>query len=182
MIEIGFTKNMKNILRNIKGEQLVSLEYGKDPVENAIYGNFRLNFSEFSVEVTNEIKPQLFFGETEDMSGFECFVTEQNSPFKPDVVSDVQIIPVAENITAVEIATDEININQGEYSVSFDTSLIIRTTGQIFMFTRDVWFSEVMTISQNDDYNSVIPIKEVADSWTNEGEFKVNVKRIKEIL
>ena len=182
MIEIIFTQRMKDILKETKGQQLKSLEYGKDPVENSIYGNFRLNIDGYAIDVTNEVKPQPFFDEIEDISGFACCKTDENSPFQPAVVSDSQIIPVAETITGVEIVTDEICVNHGEYRISFDTALIIRTANKTLMFTRDVWFSEVITFSQNDDYNAVIPVQDVAESWSNEGEYCVDVKRSKEVL
>ena len=45
------------------------------------------------------------------------------------------------------------------------------------MFSRDIWFSEDITISEHDDYDSIFPISQVVDSWANDGENKVNVVR-----
>ena len=182
MVEIRFTQAMKDILRGIKGKQLVSLEYGKDPVDNSIYGNFRLYIDDYAIDVTNEVKPLSFFDGIEDISGFTCCKTEKDVPFKPIAESDCQIIPVEEKITGIEIVTDEIDVNHSEYRICFDTALIIRTTSKILMFTREIWFSEVITFSQHDDYGSVIPIQEVAESWSSEGEYSVEVKRNKVVL
>ena len=45
------------------------------------------------------------------------------------------------------------------------------------MFSRDIWFSEDITISEHDDYNSIFPISQIVDSWSDDGENKVNVIR-----
>ena len=45
------------------------------------------------------------------------------------------------------------------------------------MFSRDVCFSEVITISEKEDYNSVFPVSQAIDLWSNEGENEVNVVR-----
>ena len=45
------------------------------------------------------------------------------------------------------------------------------------MFSRDIWFSEVITINENDNYDTVYPIDEVVETWSNDGENKVNVIR-----
>ena len=59
----------------------------------------------------------------------------------------------------------------------FDQAIIIRTETKVIMFSRDIWFSEDITISEHDDYNSIFPISQVVDSWSDDGENKVNVIR-----
>ena len=50
------------------------------------------------------------------------------------------------------------------------------------MFSRDVWFSEEINISDNDDYDSVYPIESVIGHWGNEGDYDVVVKRTKKSI
>ena len=45
------------------------------------------------------------------------------------------------------------------------------------MFSKDVWFSEIINISDNDDYDSVYPIDSVIEHWNSEGDYEVAVKR-----
>ena len=70
----------------------------------------------------------------------------------------------------------------GEYEIVFDTALIIKTESQTIMFSRDVWFSEVINISDNDDYDCVYPIDSVIEHWSNEGDYEVTVKRSKKSI
>ncbi|MBR1470885.1 MAG: hypothetical protein IJ600_13195 [Lachnospiraceae bacterium] len=42
---------------------------------------------------------------------------------------------------------------------------------------RDTWFSEIITISDNDDYDQVFSIEDVKEAWSNDGENTVDVKR-----
>ena len=45
------------------------------------------------------------------------------------------------------------------------------------MFSRDIWFSEVITINENDDYDAVYSIDKVVEAWSDDGENKVKVIR-----
>ena len=42
-----------------------------------------------------------------------------------------------------------------------------------------MWFSEVIHISDNDDYDSTYPISSVIEDWKNDGDYEVDVKRTK---
>ena len=42
---------------------------------------------------------------------------------------------------------------------------------------RDTWFSEIITISDNDDYDQVFSIEDVKEAWSIDGENTVDVKR-----
>ena len=68
-------------------------------------------------------------------------------------------------------------LNDGEYEISFDRAIIFRTDKKDIMFSRDIWFSEVITINENDDYDAVYSIDQVVEAWSDEGENKVNVIR-----
>ena len=80
------------------------------------------------------------------------------------------------------IITDEISVGNGEYEIVFDTALIIKTKYQTIMFSRDVWFSEVINISDNENYDIVYPIDTVIEDWNNEGDYEVTVKRTKKAI
>ena len=77
----------------------------------------------------------------------------------------------------IEIINDVIEVNDGEYEISFDRAIIFRTDKKDIMFSRDIWFSEVITINENDDYDAVYSIDQVVEAWSDEGENKVNVVR-----
>ena len=50
------------------------------------------------------------------------------------------------------------------------------------MFSKSIWFSELIHISDNDDYDSIYPIEKVIEDWNSDGDYKVNVKRTKRCI
>lgn len=46
----------------------------------------------------------------------------------------------------------------------------------------DTWFSEMINIANNDDYDSIYPIDELKEEWSNEGEDKVDIERKRIII
>ena len=80
------------------------------------------------------------------------------------------------------IIKDKINVNNGEYEIAFDRAIVIRMEKGILMFSRGIWFSEEIAISENDQYDTLFPIEEVVDAWSNEGEYMVRVERFIETL
>lgn len=182
MVDARFTKEMIDILSDMKGKTFVSYECDEGHGFPRAYGNFRINLDGYSVEVSNEIHGLPFFDTVEDIAVFVCKQVDSKTLYVPGVIGEIRTEPIEEIIESVEIITDEINVNNGEYEIVFDTALIIRTEYQTIMFSRDVWFSEVINISDNDDYDSVYPINSVIEHWNNEGDYDVSVKRIKRFI
>lgn len=175
MIYVTLNNNMEEMLRNIKESKFISYECGK--VFGNAYGNLRINTDKSSVEITNLQKTTPFFDTEEEVAGFKCKMVESNSRFKPYCEEPFEAFEVGESIKDIEIVNDSICINDGEFEISFDQAIIIRTESKLIMFSRDIWFSEDITISEHDDYNSIFPISQVVDSWSDDGENKVNVIR-----
>ncbi len=175
MIYVTLNNNMEEMLRNIKESKFISYECGK--VFGNAYGNLRINTDKSSVEITNLQKTTPFFDTEEEVAGFKCKMVESDSTFKPYCEEPFEAFEVGESIKDIEIVNDSICINDGEFEISFDQAIIIRTESKLIMFSRDIWFSEDITISEHDDYNSIFPISQVVDSWSDDGENKVNVIR-----
>lgn len=182
MIEMKFTQEMVDMISAMKGQTMVSYQCAEIDEWSRTFGNFRINMEDYSIDVSNEEKEIPFFDATEEVTGFECEKVHSQTEYTPGVLTDVQVIPVEEKIQSIEIITDEINVNHGEYEIAFDTALIIHTEYQTIMFSRDVWFSEIIHISDNDDYDSVYPIDSVIEHWNNEGDYEVDVQRTKMTL
>ena len=180
MVSAKFTSEMRQMLKNMVGKIFVSYEYLKENnLPNQTYGNLRIHMEDCAIDLTNEEKTFPFFDGREDMSCFSCKRVDKNVPFQPFVVTDARTVAyeVGEQIARVEIMNDTININQGEYVISFDTALIIQTTSHIYMFARGLWFSEIISIRSDDDYEKVLSMEKLIDSWSNEGEDSVKIKR-----
>ncbi len=179
MTKATFTNEERALLADMKGKIFVSYECEKDPPFSRAYGNVRINTDAYSAEIRNETEPFPFFGETEDMSRFSCTKVNPSVPFRPAVVKDSQIVPVNEKIISAELITDTIDVNNGEYVFVFDAALILRTEKRTFMFARDIWFSENITIAENDDYDSIFPLETAKESLSNYGEYPVKATRNK---
>ncbi|MBE7038258.1 MAG: hypothetical protein E7404_05065 [Ruminococcaceae bacterium] len=175
MTNATLDKNMIELLKNLKNTKFISYECGE--VFNLVGGNLKINTDKISLEITNFLKEDLFFDENEEFAVFEC--KKSNSNFKPYCDTPLKNFDIEENIVTIEIINDFISVNNGKYKFSYDQAIIIKTVNKTIMFSRDVWFSEVITISDNDNYDAVFPISEVKETFSNFGEYEVEVKRRK---
>ncbi len=175
MIYLTLNNNMEEMLKSIKGCKFNSYECGK--VFGSAYGNVRINTDKSSIEITNLQRTIPFFDTEEEVAGFKCKKVEIDSVFKPYCEEPFEVFDVSEAVTDIEVVNDSICINDGEFEISFDQAIIMRMETKVIMFSRDIWFSEDITISEHDDYDSIFPISQVVDSWANDGENKVNVVR-----
>lgn len=175
MINMTLDSNMEEILRKTKNAKFISYECGK--IFDNAYGNLRINTDNSSIELTNLQKTTPFFDAEEEVSGFGCKQVEMNSEFKPYCEENFQAFDVRETIKDIEIINDSISVNDASFEISFDQAIIIRTESNVIMFSRNIWFSEIITISEHDDYNSMYPISRVIEDWSDDGENKVKVIR-----
>lgn len=177
MVQAGFSHEMRNALRNMIGHRFIAYEYGEDTSSNTAYGNVRLNTDNGNVEIRCEERPLPFFGEMEDVACFACRQVRPEEPYVPAVITSTNRSMVDDRIDAVEILTDQINVNHNEYQIEIDVAVIFYCEHRTIMFSRGIWFSEVITISFDDDYEKVFPMQKIIESWSNEGEYDVRVQR-----
>lgn len=175
MIYVTLDNKMENLLKNIKNSKLISYECGK--IFDTAYGNLRINTDKSSLEITNLQKTTPFFDIEEEISGFKCKLVKTSSVFKPYCEEPFETFEIGKFVNDIEIVNDSISVNDGKFEISFDQAIIIRMDGGVIMLSRGVWFSEVINISEHDNYNSIFPISQVIDSWSDDGENKVNVVR-----
>lgn len=176
------TEDMKKLLNDMIGKHFHTYECTKDDKFNRTYGNIRLYLDELTLEITNEEHPAIFFDEPEDISYFECHKVDSSKLFEPDLVSEVKKYPVNKLVTGVEIIKDQIDVGNGQYSFSFDQAIIIHMDKDILMLSRDVWFSELIKITANDEYDELCPISDVVDTMNCNGEYEVKVNRSRTAL
>lgn len=175
MVYATLNEDMVDLLKNLKFSTFISYECEK--TFDSAYGNLRINTDKGSIEVTNFEKTMPFFDIEEEIACFECKISEPNTEFKPYCIVPSEIYEIGQNIVGIEIINDFISVNDGEYEISFDRAIIFKTDKEAIMFSRGIWFSEVITISKNDDYDNIYSIDEVIEAWSNEGDNKVNVHR-----
>ena len=176
------TEAMKKLLKDMIGKHFLAYECAKDDKFNRTYGNIRLYLDELTLEITNEEHPTTFFGTTEDISYFECLIDDPSQAFKPYAIEKTGKYPVNKLVTGVEIINDQIDVGNGQYSFSFDQAIIIHMDKDILMLSRDVWFSELIKITANDEYDELCPISDVVDTMNCNGEYEVKVNRSRTTL
>lgn len=182
MIRAEFTEKMQKILSDMKEKMFLFLEcdFEWDDDNKGIYGNFRIYVDNYAIDFRNEVVALPFFGRIEDLSCFSCEIVRDNTPFKPFILTRVaKKYEINEKIVSMSILRDEVNINNDQEKFSFDVALIIKTDKKIYMFARDIWFSELITLEYSEDYDKIFSIEDVIDSFSNEGEYDVKVSRKK---
>lgn len=180
MVYATLNEEMIKLLRNLKFSDLISYEGAK--THNTFYGNLRINTDKGSIELSNIKKTMPFFDITEDIACFECKVSNPEVKFKPYCIEPFEVFKIDGKIENIEIINDVVDVNDGEYEISFDRAIIFRTNKGDIMFSRDIWFSEVITMNENDDYDTIYPIDDVVETWSNDGDNKVNVIRTSRII
>ena len=175
MVYATLSGDMIELLKQLKFSNFISYECGK--INNTAYGNLRINTDKGSVELSNIEREIPFFDITEEVACFECKVSDPSTEFKPYCIEPFDVFKIGEKIKNIAVINDAININDGEYEISFDRAIIFRTDKKDIMFSRDIWFSEVITNNENDDSDAVYPAHEVIDAWSEQGVNKVDVIR-----
>ena len=134
MLRKIFSKEELAMFQSIIGTQFISYECGIGEIQfNRAYGNMRLNFSDFSIELENIEKPTTYCGVTDDISGFSCCMCSLTQEFKPYIEEETVVSDVFDLVTSVEIVEDTVHINN-DCEICFSSALIIRTQTRNYMF------------------------------------------------
>ena len=178
MFDMTLTKEMEDMLKSIINSTFISYEHGK---HNA-YGNLRINTDKISIELANIEKTVPFFEDVEEVASFECQIADKNTKFSPYCITTPSVIKVGSLIKEIEIVNDFICLNDGEFEFSFDQAIIIKTEAKTIMFSRSAWFSENILIDEHDDYDSIYPVSEAKELWSEEDTYNVKITRTRRKL
>ena len=89
---------------------------------------------------------------------------------------------IDEKIQSVEVVNDEIKVNHGEYEISIDQALIIKTKHNVYSFYKDWMYSEVINIAVDRKCEKVYEVEKVHDEWSDHGNDYTEIKRTKKVL
>ena len=181
MINARFSEEMLSAMKDMPGNVFCSFECG-NIIKNETYGNFQINLDDFSLEFLNEVHEIPFYDSTEDVSFFTCKKKLMNRKFSPYCAEPAREYVINEKILSVEIVSDFISVNNGEYEIIFDMAIIIQTNQHKYIFSRGWFFGETITISVDKSFNDIYPIEKVIEDWADSGENEVIVKRTVERL
>ena len=180
MVYMTLTKEMEDMLKSIINSTFIS--YERDDFGFSAYGNLRINTNKTSIELTNLEKVVPFIKDEEEVAGFECQIVDKNTKFSPYCIIGSVEVKVDSLIKEIEIVNDFIYVNDGEYEISFDQAIIIKTEAKTIMFSRSAWFSETISIREHDDYDSIYPVSEERELFENEDTNKVKITRTRRKL
>lgn len=177
-----FSEDMIEVLAEMKGKTFKSYECVKMGT-SMTYGKCRLNLGTFSIDLYNYVHPMPFFDKTEDIPYFSCEQMEKDSEYVSCEKNSIpHVYMIDEKIQSVEIVNDEINVNDGEYEITIDQALIIRTRDNVYSFYKDWMYSEVINIAVDRNKETVYEVEKVKYDWSDRGVDPTTVKRTVKIL
>ena len=191
MVELKFTEEMIRLLSRLKGETLLSYSYDKhwekvvrpECYIPSSYWKTRLGTTIGEIDLINEENVHPWFGGTEGIAGFACKIVKNGEPLDDGREPPAYVQSVNKRIVGIEIINDVIDITNRNYSLTFDQALIFRfEDGSVLMFSRDVWFSEEISITWHDDYDKLFSIEQLTETLNNEGDDQVEVTRTRRVL
>ena len=148
--------------------------YTYSPMAAGAYGNVLLHIDGTAYELRCNQIPFTVGNETEDIA---CLSIDMHTgDFKPMAGEVIATESVEQIIKGICIIRDTVTRADG-VQFSMDMAVIIKTPQAEYMFSRDVWFSEFITISNNGDLDSVYPICKAKSGWKSDESDNVIVKR-----
>ena len=183
MIKAKFSNEMIKHLEKLKNANFEKYIIDNETNGLSTYCKLGINTDSICLDILNEESSVNWFKtdchiDKEDISIFSCKIRENNEIFKPYIEeSEVISIVVNEKISNVKIVSDIINVNSGEYIIDYDMAIIIETEQHSYVFSRGWFFNEEIYVNVDKEIDDIYSIKEVKESWSNDGEFNVEVNR-----
>ncbi len=165
-------------LKSVIGKKIISFECSTLDEYSKTYGNLRINFDICSLEICNEQKTLPFYDDNEDIAFFYMEQKNLDDKFIPYIEDEQPMVyDVGENITGIIIVEDTVNIRSENYKIVFDMAIEIVTENNTYIFSKGWFFDEHIYFSQNKSFESIYPLEQVIDDWSDENAQEVNVKR-----
>lgn len=150
MNNMSFSINALNMLKSIKGKNLISYESDTPRVS---YSRIKINTDGRCLVLSNEqkyeIKNSSLFDDGEEVSVFDCYETVDRFDSAIEGIVPIETT-VSELIQKVLIKRYTINVS-GQYACDMDIALIIVTDNHKYVFSRNAWFSEEIFIGIDTD-------------------------------
>ncbi len=175
MIEARFTSEMREMLKSLKGFELVGYSATELYAGKTVHdGNVYLHVGGGTIRISNKEKQIPWFrnkdlSDIEEIFSFSCVETFEQGE---------QTIAIKERIEEVELITDYIKIPQKNYEIALDMALIIVTEAHRYVISRGWHFGEYLDINVDKDYDDMYSAKQAVEEWNNFGEWEVEVNRV----
>lgn len=165
MIKIKLKKEELTMLSAMKGKILKSFEYESHPYhKDLLYGNIGVHLARESFEISNEEMVGQYFDTTTD---YACYHIKKINPngFDPVVVAPTKCYMIDERIKEIYVVEDTTNINNGEFKIIQDSSIVIRTEYNIYTLVRPFYCSESMNLYVDRTEMKLPTIDEIMEDW-----------------
>ncbi|MBQ8375272.1 MAG: hypothetical protein IJX98_06865 [Clostridia bacterium] len=180
MIKAGFTTEMKNILKKLKGAEFICYSASKFHAGETVHdGVIYIHANNVSIKVSNEEMQIPWFNHKELNTIEDIFVFHCEETFEK---ARKNVVFVQEKIEEMELIADCVKIPKEEYEITLDMALIIITKAHRYVLSRGWYFGESLSIDVDKNYDEIYPIKQVVEEWNNFGEWEVKVNRVIEKL
>ncbi len=184
MIKAKFSNEMIKYLEKLNNSNFIRYIIDNETKGFSTYCKLGIDTNNICLDIFNEETSVDWFVsdediQKEDISVFSCKIRKDSDIFKPYLEdSEIITIDVNERINKIQIVSDIINVNKGEYVIDYDMAIILETEQHKYIFSRGWFFNEEIYVNIDKDINVIYPIQEVKESWNNEGEFTVEVDRV----
>lgn len=172
MENMTFSNNALDVLTKIKGKKLISYE---SDTPRSSYSRIKINIDDMNLMLTIEQKYEAegssLFEDGEEVSSFDCFETVDRFDSAIEGILPIETM-VNELIRKVLIKRYTINAS-GKYACDMDIALIIITDNHKYVFSRNTWFSEDISIGIDDD--TVYGCEECALDLSNSGTLEISI-------
>ncbi|KFI94599.1 hypothetical protein [Bifidobacterium stellenboschense] len=170
MVDITFTEDMRQILKSLVGQRLVSLECERLDRTQETYGNLLITTESQKVELINEEEPTEYFGEVEDISRFICRRLEPNEEFRQFITGTRPMkYPLLGKVNTVSIVNDHVSMPEKQYDIQLSMAVILDTDAGETAFLRGWHFDEMITIVRKSDYRSSLrSVAQVQSDWSDD--------------
>ncbi len=171
MVNAGLSEHNIQVLRGLIGDQLIRFRSQEIDNWGKVYGNLEIISNDKRIEIQNEQRPMMFFGDIEDVATFNVIEKKIDEKFEP-MVLDVPIIDyeIKDQIVNISIINDRIEVfnNTDEliYSISMDMGMVFHMMNQILVFSKGWYFDESINIIRDKNYlEKIRTIDQVKRDW-----------------
>lgn len=177
-----FNTDMINMISSLIGKVFINYECDLEEKWNRTYGYLRINTNDESIDISNEQDSVILFGEKEDVACFKCFISGENTLKESfDLIDEYEAkqISVGEVINSISIISEKVKITENNTTdeMEFDMAIIIKTDKHNYTISREEWFSELIYINVDKEFNDIYPIEKDKEDWSNDEDRKVEIER-----
>lgn len=173
MKTIGFNKNMLLMINELINNNLEYIIYEVSN-HNKSFGDLSLNFNNKLLKITN-YEDMHGWDDEYDSSHFSCEFVDKYIPSVSNATTNK--ININDKVIDINIIYDE--ITNKYYHFNYDMALEIKTEKHTYIISRDYFYSELISINIDKNFDEIYPISKVIEDWNEDSNYVTEIKRNK---